>query len=461
MANVWEFSPDGGTTKYDITDLQGRDDIDGINLLKYPFNSTNVSGDSSIITDNKNGTYTFNGTTTQLTYQGLNGRNRDVGLFLPNGKYKATGCPSGGGNNSYYMGLYCTKNGASYALGIDYGEGVEITINGDDFSSEGAYVSTNFYVVSGNTVNFTWKPMITEAKYADIPYRPYNQQSIQHQINDVTGVTGVRNRLNLSGLTTQTLNGVTCTVTRDSKGNVTEVDLNGTATANSDFTISSYTQYLFEEGEWILSDVNGYRTNTTPRTGAYTYIARKKGASGTDNYIQPTYAGEKKPFTVNYSEYDYYFVGIFVLKNTTLNHFKLYPMVKSASDPDDTYVPFAMTNRELTEVVETKVLATAAANQTWASQLATLKAVWDTYSYVQKMRLCLLHEGYVIWYPNNTSVFGFNGYASDASGFDMYVVRAVGSSFMLLKYRYNLDGTFSCSDITQNSDGARLDLIMI
>jgi len=48
-------------------------------------------------------------------------------------------------------------------------------------------------------------------------------------------------------------------------------------------------------------------------------------------------------------------VYIFIYSGATLSNVTFNPMLRLASDPDDAYVPFAMTNRELTERIKTIV----------------------------------------------------------------------------------------------------------
>ena len=57
----------------------------------------------------------------------------------------------------------------------------------------------------------------------------------------------------------------------------------------------------------------------------------------------------EKSFTPDYNGYNDIQISIFVRSGTTLSNAMVYPMIRLASDPDDTYVPYAMTNRELTE----------------------------------------------------------------------------------------------------------------
>ena len=61
-------------------------------------------------------------------------------------------------------------------------------------------------------------------------------------------------------------------------------------------------------------------------------------------------------------------------------HIKLYPMLRLASDPDDTYTPYAKTNKELTEDV--KRIPTAPTTDGTYSLKVTVADGTPTYSWV-------------------------------------------------------------------------------
>ena len=59
-------------------------------------------------------------------------------------------------------------------------------------------------------------------------------------------------------------------------------------------------------------------------------------------------------------ELDNCFIYISVLKNASFaTPVTVYPMLRLASDTDDTYAPYAMTNKELTDLVNTYFESTA------------------------------------------------------------------------------------------------------
>ena len=150
-----------------------------------------------------------------------------------------------------------------------------------------------------------------------------------------------KNHLHVTQPSIFNLGGVKVTVNSD--GSVT---FNGTATSNNSFSLTDWTENLFSEGDYLLSDVNGQAGKI------FTFIARKKGTSGVVDNTIDTHAMQNKPFTVDYTEYDYYKVAIYFFSGQTFNNLTIYPMIRFASIPDSTYEPWCMSNRELTEVQE-------------------------------------------------------------------------------------------------------------
>lgn len=144
------------------------------NLIPYPYYEDTEEDRGITWTNNADGTITITGTATNDSAHNLSQRNNTGKLYLPNGKYKLSGCPSGGSNNTYYLEALCTKNSSANSLGIDNGTGVDITVNGDDYGINGAYIMVRGIVKNGQTVsNLTFKPMLRLASDTDDTYQPY------------------------------------------------------------------------------------------------------------------------------------------------------------------------------------------------------------------------------------------------------------------------------------------------
>ena len=115
--------------------------------------------------NNGDGTYTVNGTATELTYFPLANQFTDLDLSR---EYKIVGCPQGGGENSYVV--YDDKNNKNNAY-KDKGNGVVYTPK----NQPKIYIR----ITSGATCdNLLFKPMLTtdlSATYND--YVPYTGDS--------------------------------------------------------------------------------------------------------------------------------------------------------------------------------------------------------------------------------------------------------------------------------------------
>ena len=175
--------------------------------------------------------------------------------------------------------------------------------------------------------------MIRKAEIEDSTYRPYNEQAIQNQLN-AQGVLGAKNLLN-SMATTQTINGVTVTVD-DNK----VITLNGTSTADSYITLLSQTDLnnlLAKYGDLIINGSHPTEYNNARIITRY----------GSSNYIVDSGKGALLYASITYEMR----LSLQIFSGRTFNNHKIYPMLRLASDPDDTYQPYAMTNRELTEKV--------------------------------------------------------------------------------------------------------------
>lgn len=184
--------------------------------------------------------------------------------------------------------------------------------------------------------NKTNSPMLRHASISDSTYEPYHESVEKCKFNrSEQRVLGAKNLLAIpSSVGTTTINGVTFTVTRDSGGQITEIDVNGTATANAILHLDTafvVTQSLILSG------------------------CPAGGSTGGNNYLLVGYDGinykvdDGSGVNLSANTYDIY---IIVYNGKTLSHKKFYPMLRLASDPDDTYVPYAKTNKELTDDVK-------------------------------------------------------------------------------------------------------------
>ena len=150
--------------------------------------------------------------------------------------------------------------------------------------------------------------------------------------------------------TTQTINGIP--FTKNADGSVT-IGV-GTASANTSYILGDIKP---KAGNYILSrgTTNGQLSLSLNKYSGSVFVS---------NLVEiGDQAISEKKFTVDYSGYDMIKGFIYIRSGTVISTpFIVYPMIRLASDPDDTYVPYAMANRELTEKVQGIIDAALNAN---------------------------------------------------------------------------------------------------
>lgn len=137
------------------------------NLLENTATSTEHNGVTFTVNDD--GSVTANGkASTQASIAIKNVFN------LPNGEYILSGCPTGGSSSTYRM----TVN-VGGTVGIDYGEGVNFTINNEVIFNVTIFIST------GQTVdNLAFYPMIRKADVTDNTYEMYGGKDVDTRLKN-------------------------------------------------------------------------------------------------------------------------------------------------------------------------------------------------------------------------------------------------------------------------------------
>ena len=197
-------------------------------------------------------------------------------------------------------------------------------------------------VGSGVTLNNQkFYPMLRYASETDPTYEPYYIPLKDSKFDRAEQrVLGAKNLLKFpyyEGNKTQ--NGITFTVNND--GSITA---SGTATADTWFNMSQNPTFITQGGAYILSGCpSGGSSNT--------YCLRY--TNNTDKSYEDTGNGvDVVGFASSYNNVQ---IHIRIKSGTAITTpITFYPMIRLASDPDDTYAPYSMTNRELTEVTETE-----------------------------------------------------------------------------------------------------------
>lgn len=156
-------------------------------------------------------------------------------------------------------------------------------------------------------------------------------QTLTNQLNG-NWSEGGKNLLPNTAIT-ETVSGVT--FTKNSDGTITA---NGTATANIYFVIGTVSNLI---GSFVLNGCPTGGGGSTYRLYAY--------VSGGGSTIASDY-GAGDSFTL--AESTNIDAAILLLNGQTVSNIVFKPMIRKASIADATYQPYAMTNRELTEVID-------------------------------------------------------------------------------------------------------------
>lgn len=141
---------------------------------------------------------------------------------------------------------------------------------------------------------------------------------------------------------TYSQNGATFVVNED--GSVT-VDTNDSATTGNAIFIYGY--YVPPKGDYIISK------QSTDDALVSNVLLQFNERMGETYKRQTNLRNDKsKSVSITYSDYDNFQLCIVVESGQTVNNKTIYPMLRLASDKDDTYTSGAMTNAELTDVAK-------------------------------------------------------------------------------------------------------------
>ena len=311
----------------------------GKNYLK---NARYWYNDDSNVTTNADGSVTFNGTfSSGYTYDVCLYDNNDC--FLKKGDYILTGCPDGGGDNAYRMQMLYP------ATVKDYGEGASFSLSAD------SYISVRIFIASGVTLNnLTFYPMIRDANIADDTFDAYHERTIEQTLKEfeaINNMSGVKNLL----IDTNTEDHYGFFV-KNADGSIT---VNGTAgSSNVFYDICMYDpsedkyDLFLEEGDYILS---GCTIN--PMAGHLEDCYLYAWGVGTGSNSAKDF-GKGARLTIGPGG-SYVIARIVVSAHVTVSNKTFYPMIRRAVLDDDTYEPYTMSNRQLTDSVGSKADADA------------------------------------------------------------------------------------------------------
>lgn len=328
------------------------------NLIPYPYYEKTNTADGITWTDNGDGTVTANGTATQTTYFTLTRRTGDTNMadsLIEGERYVLTGCPTGGSNKKYDIFINETYNGSEVGMAFDYGNGATFTLNHKTETNYGL----GLRIRSGQTVsNLTFKPMLRLASDSDNTYQPYAKTNKQlteskaelESVRDYVNELGVKNLIPYPYYEkTHTENGVTFTDNED--GTITA---NGTATDTAIFSVVLGNTALSANGNLTINTNKPLILSGCPSGGGNnTYRIQYGLTDGTTYWAKTasdTGSGVKLTPVDGLNSYCFDVIRVMVFEGYTANNLTFKPMLRLASDiNDDTYVPYAKTNRQLTE----------------------------------------------------------------------------------------------------------------
>ena len=270
-----------------------------------------------------------------------------------------TGCPSGGSASSYFMRFF-RYDGSNSA--VDVGNGVNLTPT----AVNSGWKNITVNVAANTTVNnITFKPMIRLASDLDPTYQPFAKPNTELTKDDI-GLTAnafANGAVNLlpNKMKSQTGNSLTIIVDNDGV-----VRTSGTSTGSSWLRIMQNEYLELPAGTYRLSGCPSGGSTSTDQ-GNYMCYASRFDSSNTwiDDYFDigngvdiPITTGQKLQVVIR------------IITGTNMNGKVFKPMITVADMPNSDYnhyVPYAMTNRELTDV---------------ANEFISNKALSDTTSFV-------------------------------------------------------------------------------
>ena len=254
--------------------------------------------------------------------------------------------------------------------------------------------------------------MIRKASISDSTFEPYHESVEVCKFNrSEQRVLGAKNLLNPADLkATRIKNGVTLTNNGDGT-----FSLSGTCGGNSACDITS-TSVQIPNGDYKLS-VSGAKDGFK--------IAGYVG--GTETQIAYVNKDVVIDFTAT-STYSSYVIQVNLVNGNSYEGITLKPMLRLASDPDNTYVPYAMTNKELTD---SKANASDLDGWTSASTVANGSV---SFSGLDDTQGWSYHP--VFWVDGNSTNLNPTAELSTISG--------TGTSSMSVTYTTDADNGASC-----------------
>ena len=336
MSEFNKYSTDGGATFIDVEDTNGRtmseqltrDTVGwtGKNLLNHTGENGATQGVTFTVNTNKSITLS-GGTDSSHT------ASKDIKTYT-GAELKALGSNLllNGGDTKAYLAL---RTSSWTFIARSYGE--DVAIDTTTLTDGTSYIITIGIGQNTNVEGVVIEPMIRLAAISDSTYEPYHD-TVSDEITDVYKVMGEMGAKNLVPLKrskySDTVNSVTYTT--DSYG---IISLSGTSTgALNESIINRLSGILvLDAGTYKFSGgVNSQVYLILGKTvnNAWSEIARSDGNDSQFTITEQTMLG----------------ISMLIESNVDTTDMKVKPMIRFASDSDETYQPNVMTNLELTRL---------------------------------------------------------------------------------------------------------------
>jgi hypothetical protein len=199
-----------------------------------------------------------------------------------------------------------------------------ITSGSTDLIEAGAVYSANQTLTT---------QIATKADSSTVTALANDVDDISDEIADMNNVLGAKNLLP-NNAASQTLDGITYTINSD--GSIT---VSGTASGNTGIVLAD-SFHLSPNTDYILSGC--------PSNGATNTYSMFIVDTNDSSFV---YYDVGNGITFNSGNHTRFKVIINIIKNVTISNLVFKPMIRPASIADNTYVPYAMTNKELTDLV--------------------------------------------------------------------------------------------------------------
>ena len=307
------------------------------NLCKNIGTSQTINGITYTV--NSDGSVLVNGTNTHST-AGAWFKVNDKLSFKGGDVLTISGIPSGAGNDiaMFFRTEPDDGNVSNTYTTVYTGQEKQVTIP-SNFTEDNKFVLF-INVPAGKTAsNVLVKPMIRLASILDNTYEPYIPDNTELMSWEDNGMLGAKNLLRQYG-NGYTHLGVTYTI-----GESGVIYANGTATGGvSVFNVGTFDAKL-GKSYTLSSNVNSDSATThrlwaqkTNDTSSDAFpLNHRLGTDTSENKTRQALANETVKIVIQ------------IMEGQTVDNLAFYPMVRFAEDTDDTYVPYAMTNRELTK----------------------------------------------------------------------------------------------------------------